>query len=630
MLISYNWLNKKYFNERLPLVNDLAESLTFHAWEIEEIKEVGDDKVLDVKVLPDKSMWALSHRGVARDVSAILNLPIKNDTFRDTISLEKNSQINISLESDNCRRFAAAKITGVRVGPSPEWLKKSLESIGQRSINNIVDASNYVMFDLGQPSHAFDASLVGSNGFKVRNAKEGEKLLGLDGIEYTFTANDTLIARGDTDEILSIAGLKGGQHSGISDNTTEVIIEVANWNPVSTRKTGRRLKLRTDASTRYENGIVPEVVPFGLEAVVKLIIEVAGGEVEGYSESVKEETSRNSVSVSLSKINSVLGVTLYTSDVSDIIKRFDWEFENEGEVFTIHSPFERTDLMIQEDIIEEIGRIYGYHHVKAVIPEAVPLREINKRFYYYQVVLDSLTSCGFSEIYTSSFRNQDQIKISNALAADKGYLRSSLKENIKEALAKNAPNADLLGVRQICLFEIGSVFTNDGEFLRLCLGVRSPSGYKAKVDEPVLQEALEKLAAALGLAIEHRTEEGVVEIDLGSLIEKLANPEKYPLEEKPLEINYQPFSVYPAMSRDIAMWVSSDSKEEDVFSTLKDTAGPLCVRVTLFDRFSKEDRVSYAFRLVFQSKEKTLTDIEANEVMDKVYEAVRAKGWEVR
>ncbi|OGG86094.1 hypothetical protein A2392_01375 [Candidatus Kaiserbacteria bacterium RIFOXYB1_FULL_46_14] len=629
MKVSYNWLNK-YFDGKLPPPEAAAEAFTFHAWEIEDVEKIEGDTVLDVKVLPDKSMWGLSHRGIAKDLSVILNLPLNNDPLTKAPALETGPTINITLDSDNCRRFAAAHISGVKVGPSPEWLKTALQAIGQRSINNIVDASNYVMFDLGQPSHAFDAKQVGAEGFKVRHARVGEKLTGLDGIEYTFTNDDTIIARNDNNEILSVAGLKGGQHSGISDDTSEVIVEVANWNPITTRKTGQRLKLRTDASARYENGIVPEMVPYGLRAVVDLIIEIAGGEVKGFSEVTKGTTATKTVSVTLSKINSVLGVSLTTDAVSSIFDRFNWQYKTTGEEFEITPPFERTDLTIPEDVIEEVGRIYGYQHVTAVTPETTPLTVINKRFYYSELVRDALISQGFSEIFTSSFRAKDEIKIANALASDKGYLRSSLRENVKDALQKNAPNADLLGLRQICLFEIGTVFNSSGEHLMLSLGVQSPSGYKAKLDDPTLAAALKSLGDALQQTIEAESENGVLEINLGALIDQLPSVSNYQDREKPHDVTYHPFSTYPAIARDIAMWADANDKEDEITSILKETSGPLCARITLFDRFEKDGRTSYAFRIVFQSNDRTLTDVEINSIMDGVYKAIQEKGFEVR
>ena len=629
MKVSYNWLNK-YFDGKLPAAEAVAEAFTFHAWEIEEIEKKDGDTVLDVKVLPDKAMWGLSHRGIAKDLSVILNTPLSKDVLADKVSLETDSTINIVLETNDCRRFAAARIAGVKVGPSPEWLQTALEAIGQRSINNIVDASNYVMFDLGQPSHAFDAKQVGISGFKVRNARAGEKLIGLDQIEYTFSEADTVICRNDTDEILSIAGLKGGQHSGISPDTTEVIIEVANWDPLITRKTGQRLKLRTDASRRYENGIVPEMVPYGLRAVVDLILEIAGGEIKGYSETINNTTVVKPVDVSLSKINSVLGLSLTTNEVSDILDRFGWQYTTANDEFSITPPFERTDLVIPEDVIEEVGRIYGYQHIIAITPNPVPLLEVNKRFYYSEVVRDTLITLGFSEIYTSSFRESDEVKLANAFAADKGYLRSTLLKNMSEALAKNAPNADLLGVRQIRIFEIGTVFNSSGEHLMLSIGVQSPSGYKTKSDEPALQEALKSLNEALGQTIQEDNEGGMIEINLGVLIDQLPAVSNYQSYIATPDITYRPFSSYPAIVRDIAMWVSNEEDGADITSTLKVAAGSLCVRITLFDRFEKDGRISYAFRLVFQSSDRTLTDNEINPVMEKVYESAKERGWEVR
>lgn len=631
MLVSYNWLNK-YFDGKLPAPEAVAEAFTFHAWEIESVEKVGDDSVLDIKVLPDKAMWALSHRGIAKDLSVILNIPLANDPLASASpAFGAPHKTPISVETKACRRFAAARIDNVKVGPSPDWLKSALEAIGQRSINNIVDASNFVMFDLGQPSHAFDASLVGENGFKVRQASAGEKLTGLDEKEYSFTAEDTVITRGDTDEILSIAGLKGGMHSGISEKTASVIVEVANWDPVSVRKTGQRLRLRTDASSRYENGIVPAMVPYGLKAVTDLIIEVAGGNlVESSDTGLAAVDDRKTVEVTLEKINRVLGIDLSLETVSDIIKRFGFEHQVSDRSFIITPPIERTDLVIPEDVIEEIGRVHGYGHVNAVTPEPVELKEINQRFYVSELIRRQLANIGFSEIYTSSFREKDAIKLSNAFAADKGYLRSNLKDNMSEALIKNAPSADLLGLRQIKLFEIGTVFNTDGEKFLLCLGVMSPSGYKSKMDDPALKEAVSTLETALGTTIESASKDGIIEIDLEAIIANQTPAQSYLAYEPGGDVTYKPFSVYPSVSRDIAMWVPAGTAAEEVTNILRERAGDLCARITLFDQFEKDGRVSYAFRLVFQSKEKTLAGGEVDTIMEGIYQAVRERGYETR
>lgn len=630
MLVSYNWLNK-YFENKLPSPAVVADSLTFHSWEIDEMIEKGNDVIFDVKILPDKSMWALSHRGIAKDLSVVLNLPLAHDPLVEKPNLTPTTEIGIKIESDSCRRIALARIKGVQVKPSPKWLSDALEAIGQRSINNIVDASNFVMFDLGQPSHCFDAKEVGTDGFTIRPALASETLLGLDEIEYKFTPDDVVITRADTDEILSIAGLKGGRHSGIADDTTDIIIEVANWDPISIRKTGQRLKLRTDASARYENGITPAMVTYGLSEVVKLILEVAGGELQGYTDIINiPETDLKPVAVSLVKINSVLGLGLTEKAVSDIFNRFLFEYQVSDGDFVITPPFWRTDLFIPEDIIEEVGRMYGYEQIEAITPPVVPLTEINKRFYYTELVREALTKLGWSEVYTSSFRSNDIVKMENAFASDKGYLRSTLRKNITEALQKNAPNADLLGVQQIKIFEIGTIFAEKSESYVLTLGIQSPSGYKQKVDNLALNEALESLNNLLSIRIIYDTNDGVVEIDFDDIISSLPNIGSYQPTDPSREVAYKPFSPYPSISRDIAMWVDKDITAEEIENVLKNISGELCAQTTLFDTFTKDERTSYAFRLVFQSNERTLTGEEIDKVMETVYEEVKNKNWEVR
>jgi len=464
----------------------------------------------------------------------------------------------------------------------------------------------------------------------VRQAEKGETLKALDETEYTFTDEDTVIATLTDRRALSIAGIKGGMESGISERTTDIFLEAANWDATSTRKSANRLKLRSDASSRYENGIVPEMVPYGLKAVVDLVLEIAGGELVGYGEVNDTTGKQTSVTVSLEKINSVLGLSLTTDDVISVIERFGWEYKVNNEEFEITSPFERTDLNITEDVIEEIGRIYGYEHVVAVVPEPIKQTEINQRFYYSEVIRDVLIERGFSEIFTSSFRSEDRVKLANAFASDKGYLRGDLKNNIKEALVKNAPNADILGVRQIRIFEIGTVFNESGEELLLALGVQSPSGYKAKSDDLVIAEAIQSLSDALGVKLSAPVTEGVVEIKLGELLTQLPEVTSYKKSEPEPALTYKPFSSYPAIVRDIAMWVDESVSVTEIEELLNEKSGPLRVRTTLFDEFKKEGKVSYAFRLVFQSNEKTLTDNEVNVMMDDIYQAVRERGFESR
>lgn len=633
MKVSTAWL-QTFFDAPLPGAEKLENALTFHSSEIEEVIERDGSTVLDVKVLPDKSAWMLSHRGVAKELSTILELPLSHDPLATRPELVPHSgSLTVSIDTERCNRYTAAVLRGVSVGPSPEWLTERLASLGQRSINNVVDATNYVMFHMGQPLHAFDAAKLRAENGKlhvgVRMAHAGEEITTLTGETYTLSAEDMLIVDRADDEPIGIAGVKGGARAEVDERTTDLVIESANFDRVSVRKTAQRLKLRTDASARFENGIVPECAAYGLAEVVKLITELAGGTVEGYVDEFPRPSTREPVSVSVGKIVSVLGLPLTQDDVDEILGRFGYERQWTGEVVTVTPPFERDDLVIPEDLIEEIGRIHGLTSIASVTPEPVPLLEINPRFHYAEAVRTALIDAGFSEVFTSSFRKKDEVKLENALASDKGYLRSSLRENLAEALLRNVQHKDLLGLDRIAIFEIGTVFTPSGEHLALAFGVRTGAAYSPKKDDPVMAAAMQALAGILG-SESFDVRDGIAEIDLSHAMADLPQPSAYAAFVKTEDVAYAPFSNYPSVSRDIALWVSEGVSGSDVEAVLNGSAGELCVRTTLFDEFTKDGRTSYAFRLVFQSKERTLTDTEVNEAMERVYESVKARGWDVR
>ncbi len=634
MIFSYNWL-QKYFAEPLPKAEDLAEKITFHSSEIEEIVTTNKGVVFDIKVLPDKSAWLMSHRGMAKELSVILDIPLSDDPFSALAKLESSDKITISREGDTCDFYSAALIEGVEVGPSPDWLKEELELIGQRSINNIVDATNFVMFALGQPLHAFSANKLSENdgvySVGVRPAKDGEEIIALTGETYQLSSTDAVIVDGQTDVPIGIAGVKGGMVAGVDKDTTTVLLESAHFERKAVRNTAKRLKLPTDASKRYENGISVAVAPIALHQTINLILAVAGGKLVGQNSSGQARVEREPVSCSLKKLNSVLGLSLKMDEVTDIIKRFGYRYEEEGSQITVYPPFERDDLVIEEDLIEEVGRIYGLHHVASIVPDKSSVSEYNPRHYYAERIRDILVSLGFSEVYTSSFRSTDEVKLENALASDKGCLRSSLVKNLEEARTLNVFNKDVLGILAVKIFEIGTVFNNETEEFRVALAVQSGVNYKDKVDVPLLEEAQVALVNEFGELPEFiYNENGVIEFSLEKLLAVLPPVEKYSSVDSVQKINYKSFSNYPAISRDIAMWVNEGVDARQVMSVLEESAGPLCVLITHVDTFSKEGRTSLAFRLVFQSFERTLTDGEVQGFMDDVYKNVEKQGWETR
>jgi len=604
MKISRNWL-QTFFDKPLPEARVIADALTFHAFEIESV----ENDVLDVKVTPNRGHDCLSHRGIAKELSAILNLPLVPHPYGITdVSLEpKTDALKVTIENPQlCPRFTAAYIKGIKVSPSPDWLRTALESIGQKSINNVVDATNYVMFNVGQPLHAFDASKLKMKNEKwkivVRNAKAKEKMIGLDDKEYGLSASTLVIADGNTGEAVSIAGIKGGKPTGIDEATTAIVLEAANWDGVTIRRASQALKLRTDASDRFQQVISPELASYGLKAAVDLIVQVAGGEVQGFVDEYPKPQERRTVTVSLEKVNAVLGTKLAESDVADAFTRLDLPFEKKGDSFTVTVPFKRLDLVIPEDLIEEVARIVGYDKIPATGLPAFPNKPgINANFYAAEQKRQELVAKGYSEVFTSVFAEKGERMVANKVDGVRPYLRANLTDGLKDALEKNTRNKDLLGLNEVKLFEIGTVWK--GGLETVMLGTADTSG--------VREFALE-------------THE--------------ATPRGY--EELPISKTerYQPFSRYPFIVRDIALWVSAKTEAVDVavtvIETLKKEAPNLFSQLdtTLrpFDQFKKGEKVSYAFHIIFQSPQKTLTDEEANAVMEKVYAAVKEKGWEVR
>jgi phenylalanyl-tRNA synthetase beta chain len=633
MKFSYNWL-QTFLEQPLPPVGELGDLITFHSAEIEELIEVGSDTALDVKVLPDKSAWLMSHRGMAKEIAVITKNTLKTDLFLNPVSIPTDERIKVSLDSSTCDFYSAALITGVKVGPSPEWLKERLATVGQRSINNIVDATNYVMFELGQPLHAFDADKLSNDSghhIVVRDAKAGEKITTLTGEEYTLSSNDALIVDGGNNVPVGIAGVKGGAVAAVEAGTTNILLESAHFDRFAVRKTAKTLKLQTDASKRYENGISSAVAPIALTRVIEIILEVAGGATEVVTAIGEAGVERARVTVTLSEINSILGINLIMSDVEDILNRFAYTYITDGDSVTVTPPFERDDLMIPEDLVEEIGRIFGLGHIVSIPPTVGAVTEINVRHYYSEKIRKTLMSLGFSEVYTSSFRNKDVVKLENALATDKGYLRSSLVENLREARTANVPHRDLLGLQAVKIFEIGTVFGVESEEFRVGIAVQAGTSYKAKVDDPPLEKALEALATTLEVTPTLISKaEGIAEFSLDALLPQLPAVSAYETTQELPKISYRPFSPYPAVSRDIAMWVPETVTAQSVEKVLADNAGPLCVRLTHVDTFSKDGKTSLAFRLVFQSHDKTLTDEEVQTHMDTLYKTVENQGWEAR
>lgn len=800
MLISHNWI-KKYFDEELPSPQELADLLMTHSFEVEGIEEVKiseekKDTVIDIDVLPNRAHDCLSHYGIAKEISSLTGLKVKDLENKEINLSESVDSFGVEIEDTNaCRRYISVVAEGVKVGQSPDWLKESLKAIGQKSINNIVDATNYVMFSVGQPLHAFDKDKLEGEEILVRWAKEGEQITTLDNKQVELGENNLIIA--DAKDPLAIAGVKGGKKAEVDENTTNIVLESANFKPIVVRKTSRGFAILTDSSKRFENEISPELAEIGMNELIALIKEIAGGEGVKFSAKTDiypRKANLYKVGFVTKDVNKILGLDISENEVEDILKRLKFEYKKikplekvlkiapalvgktyqsgasvvydapekfdcssfvaylfaqagvaiprvsvdqyvfgksvekedlqagdlvfansgEGKIYTesveflpktkvsegvdhvglylgdgkvIHAsrynekgvdivgldnaksfknivgyrriieeeaerivvtiPFVRLDLRIKEDLVEEIGRIYGLKNIasKEVVKETDA--KVNKLFYYTNKVRKILTDLGFNEVYTYSLVDNGNVELENPLASNRDFMRTNLSDAMVEKLEFNSKNAPLLGLEEIKLFEIGKVFPSvDGEYIALTLGVQSTKGKKQKAtaEKEALEDTVKKLFNNLGANAEFakylKGEDSLnhkIEINLDELIEKLPEVENYEnlLENDDKEIKFEKISQYPFMLRDIAVWVSEGTTQEDVLNVIKENGGELLVRISLFDVFEKtfEDgtkKTSYAFSLVFQSEEKTLTDEEINKIMEKISGIMSDNGWEVR
>ena len=647
MKVVHSWL-KEYVGEKLPDAKTVEDLLNFHAFEIEGVEQVEGETVIDVDVLPNRSSDCLSHRGIARELATILDIAMDNDPLAKSPQFDTADTIKVTVEDSNaCPRFTASLITGIEVKESPDWLQTRLKAIGQRPINNIVDATNYVMYAIGQPLHAYDADLfpkvAGKWQFDVRYAKPGEtvsllaeggkdedRIIELDGTEL-------LIVDGSSNTPISLAGVKGGRYAGVHAESKNIIIEAAHFHPTITRKTARRLGIVIDASKRFENEPSRELPPYGQAEIIKLITTIAGGKCEGVLDEYLEKTASPKVTVTLQKTNSLLGLKLSMQEVASIIRRTGCTVEIAQDELTLvaQGPFERTDLHIEEDFIEEVGRLYGLDKIVSVVPDVTQQSTtINSKQYYAEKIRQCLLGLGFSEVVTTSFHKKGKIQLQNSLASDKSYVRGDLSKNLHQVLDANFSHTDMLGLRDVRVFEIGTVFSQSAsaitEHLSLALGVRTKGNGFTAPDERILVAACDALEELLSISLEWEKEKGVAELNLSQVIEKAPVANAYDVIPQKSPVHYKTVSQYPAISRDIALWVSEGIQAAEVETVLNESAGELRLRTDIFDEFTKEGKTSYAFRLVFQATDRTLTDDEVAKVMENVYQAVSARNWEVR
>ena len=645
MKVSYNWL-QDLIGKKLPAPDKLADLLTFHSFEVEEVKKQDPassagkkDWVLDIDVLPNRAHDCLSHQEIAREIAILLKYPFELIDYSKKIkesSKSINDLVKIEVKDSNlCPRYMARAIVDVKVGPSPEWVQERLKACGLKPINNIVDIANYVMLETGQPLHAFDADKLDQKTLIIRRAKKGEKIVSLDNEKYDL--NEKILVIADAKKPVCIAGIKGGQGPEIDNKTTKIVLEAANFNSLIIRKASQQLKLRTDASWRFENELDPNLTE-EIDMAAYLIQEIAQGKVlKGTIDIYPKKVYPKKIGLDIEKVHSLLGVKIPEKEIKSILTRLGFESKGNKKL-EVTIPTRRLDVSIPEDLIEEVGRIYGFEKIPSQLPSAalIPPKK-NEDLIYQNKVKDILTNLGFSEVYNYSLVSEKGVELLNPISQDQKYMRASLMPLLIKNVKKNKKYFD-----QVRLFEIGRVFQKDKnkviEEKKLGLVLFPANFYRLK---GIIETLLNKLRISDIWYDDKSGKDIRAEIKVGNDLLGWINDDGFEIDfEKLVELAteermYLQPSKYPSMIRDISLLVDQGTKVVEVLNLINAAGGPLVRDVDLFDMYEgkevTDNMKSLAFHIIYQSDDHTLTDKEVNKLQDKIIKTLEEEGgWEVR
>lgn len=679
MKVQVDWL-KEYTEIDVP-TDELGHVLTMAGLEIEshETVELPDGKkseVLELNVTPNRG-YCLSHIGVAREVSALLNKslqlpdPIKTlESEWGTVAVEDCVAVE-NLEPGLCPRYCALVIENVKVGPSPLWLKDRLTAIGLRPINNIVDITNFVMMEYGQPLHAFDRDLLTGNKIVIRRAKKSEPFASLDGTELKLESDALVIADGE--KTVALAGIMGGTNSQVSETTCHVVLESACFDPATVRQGSKKYGLRSDSSYRFERGVDWNGVVSAQARAILLIKELAGGEIcSGRVDIYPEAGQPVNISLRVSRLNQLLGSSFSAEEVQNFLSRLGMEVASPSESMEVKIPSFRPDLTREVDLIEEVARIDGFDKVDTVYPVAgVRPVKISAQQKRVKKVREVFSCSGFSETVHYSFierasaeefktafaDQQDQvIALKNPLSSEYDTMRTSLLPGLLKTAALNLSK----GQKPLKLFEVGSVYYSDSSGARTEKAVLSAivSGpYELTPWKPRgkgydfydLKGVLETLTAHLHLKLQTSPDNRsfmvpgksvrvlIDDTPLGYMGQMALDGEQdiYALEidlgalEKSTSHSFQPIPKFPETYRDISILVARTITAQKVEGLILKSGNPLIQKVELYDHFEgkkiQADKKSLTFALSFQSAERTLSDDEVNPLFEKIVETLKSE-----
>ncbi|UVJ32259.1 phenylalanine--tRNA ligase subunit beta [Staphylococcus aureus] len=641
-----------------------------------------DDQVMEFDLTPNRAD-ALSMIGTAYEVAALYNTKMtKPETTSNELELSAKDELTVTIENeDKVPYYSARVVHDVTIEPSPIWMQARLIKAGIRPINNVVDISNYVLLEYGQPLHMFDQDAIGSQQIVVRQANEGEKMTTLDDTERELLTSDIVITNGQTP--IALAGVMGGDFSEVKEHTSNIVIEGAIFDSVSIRHTSRRLNLRSESSSRFEKGIATEFVDEAVDRACYLLQTYANGKV------LKDRVSSGElgafitpIDITADKINRTIGFDLSQDDIVTIFNQLGFDTEINDDVITVQVPSRRKDITIKEDLIEEVARIYGYDDIPSTLPvfEKVTSGQLTDRQYKTRMVKEVLEGAGLDQAITYSLVSKEDatafamqqrqtIDLLMPMSEAHASLRQSLLPHLIEAASYNVARKN----KDVKLFEIGNVFFANGEgelpdqveYLSGILTgdyvVNQWQGKKETVDFYLAKGVVDRVSEKLNLEFSYRradidglhpgrTAEILLENKvvgfIGELHPTLAadNDLKrtyvFELNFDALMavsvgyINYQPIPRFPGMSRDIALEIDQNIPAADLLSTIHAHGGNILKDTLVFDVYQGEHlekgKKSIAIRLNYLDTEETLTDERVSKVQAEIEAALIEQGAVIR
>jgi len=684
MKFSYNWLKDLLKFKESP--EKLADILTMHFAET-TVKYCGKRAILDVELLSNQVAEASGHLGLAREIGAILekkfiypkiNLKEKNLNTKDLL--------NIKTESSNCNCYLARILQGVKIKESPKWLKDALADCGVRSINNIVDAANYVMLETGQPLHTFDFDKISSKSATVdkkeiivRQAKKNEKITTLEDEVYDLSEDIMVIA--DNKNLLALAGIKGGKESGIDKNTINIILESANFNGVNVRFTSKKLGLRTDASWRFEHNLPLDLTDYAVDRLAQLIQEVAGGDIlkdkVGKGVSKKGKTL---IPIKWENWEKFLGWPIKKKEIIHYLSLLGFSLQQKKDYLLAAPPCFRNDIKIKEDVMGEVARLYGIDKIHSVIPQeilAIPVQ--NEFFEFRKQTKDWLKGYNLEEVYNYSFISEEDknilpnvwqqklIEIQNPTSALTKYLRPTLLVNFLKNI-----NYNFRFVNKIRFFEIGKYYFKNKESLKEHFVLSGVLAQKEKSNNSSAlfyetKGIIEDLFNRFGVDKDNYSfkslesneyslllEQGTAIYKDKDLIGVIGIPKEYLLKKYDCEENvifweikllplleivkeereFQSLPKYPAIIRDISFIISQNILIDEILNIIQEASPFNLEDVDLFDVYVGENlssgTKSLSFHLTFRSEDYTLKNEEVDKEMQKIYKVLKNIGGEIR